>query len=614
MAKLFPNLPFISDETPLSWAGRLAAFHTFGPLTLFLNDLAIPLADLAGGVNGAVERLCDVAGHDPEPVLRNTIRRQGNRRLQLRDEVFSAEFLTGSITQFCPACLAANQANHARPHVAHRCRLAWMFRSVRTCPLHDIPLQQRKRGTWNDFAHELAVLVPETAAELQAIADKQPKRAPSPLQEYVLARLEGQGGPEWLDQQSLEQAVKATEMLGAVIAFGSDARAADLDADAWDQAGRAGWSYVVGGERGVYAALSAIGETRRMKKTDALLRSGDFGMLYSWLSASKLTKDPGPIRDILRDHIVNTTDVVAGSRLMGEPIIEPRWSSIASLARSEHVHPLTLRNVLIARKVVPENAKSRPCSATLIDYKVGRDIAAAMNRAVPFTALPEMIQASRPMVKVLIDSGLLPPLREIGFKHGKVSCAVDRNHVEALFRKLESLAPMVNVTPPGMYDLAKSAEISRVTKAAIVPAVFRGHLSRVYRLKSKMGLNAVVVDPAEIREKEFELQPGVSLQMASGILGVDIEVMGNLISDLTHPPLLTATELFGRSEPCVDPSSLQKFLERWATISMLHAETGFRPEQIQSKLKAAKVKPAFDRKAIGIEIYPRSELHDLFIA
>src|SRR5690606_27851643 len=150
------------------------------------NDLAIPLVDLAGGVNGAVERLCDVAGHDPEPVLRNTIRRQGGRRLELRGEAFSAEFLTGSVTQFCLACLAEDQASHARPHVVHRCRLAWMLRSVRTCPYHGIALLERKQDRWDDFSHELAALVPETAEELRASADAQPKRAPSPLQEYVL--------------------------------------------------------------------------------------------------------------------------------------------------------------------------------------------------------------------------------------------------------------------------------------------------------------------------------------------------------------------------------------------------------------------------------------------
>ena len=38
MRPLFPVLPFASDETPLSWAARQAAFHTGGRLAPFLND------------------------------------------------------------------------------------------------------------------------------------------------------------------------------------------------------------------------------------------------------------------------------------------------------------------------------------------------------------------------------------------------------------------------------------------------------------------------------------------------------------------------------------------------------------------------------------------------
>lgn len=613
MAKLFPHLPFMPDETPLSWAGRLAAFHTFGPLVPFLNDLSIPLTDLAGGVNGSVERLCEITGQDAAPVLHNTLRRQGDRRFSLRGEVFSAEFLTGPTAQLCPACLAEDQAANDRPHVAHRYRLAWMFRTVRTCPQHGIALVERRQGRWDDFARELGALVPEAGEDLAAIADAQSRRAPSSLQDYVLARLTGRRGPDWLDGQDLDQAVKASEMLGAVLEFGAAAGASDLDANGWDQAGRAAYPYVREGVSGIRSALAEIGTARQAETSEVLLRPGDFGMLHSWLNASKLSKDPGPIRELLRDHIVETTDVMAGSKVLGKSVVVPRWSSISSLARSEHVHPLTLRKVLIAREIVPPIAETRPCSATLVNYKEGRDLAAAMKRAVPFTALPQVLHASRPVVQVLIDSGLLPTLRERGPKYGKTSCAVDRNHVEALVRRLWKLAPPVDVAPSGMHDLAKSAEMSRVSLVAILPAIFRGHLTRVNRLKSKMGFHAIIVDPAEIQEKEFEFQPGISMDMACGIIGVEIDVLRNLMSDQMCPALMSSTRVFGQHEPCIEPECLQAFIERWATIAMLRRETGLNPERICDLLSDAKVKPAFDPKRVGTEVYRRSEISDVVL-
>ncbi|EET46281.1 hypothetical protein [Thalassobium sp. R2A62] len=62
MAALFPDLPFQHDETPMSWAARLAAFHTGGRVLPFLNAMSIPAADLATGKPEAVERLCQITG------------------------------------------------------------------------------------------------------------------------------------------------------------------------------------------------------------------------------------------------------------------------------------------------------------------------------------------------------------------------------------------------------------------------------------------------------------------------------------------------------------------------------------------------------------------------
>ena len=73
--RLFPHLPFAQDETAMSWATRMAAFHTGGRLVPFLNDLGIPLANLAGGVKGSIENLCGLGGEDPDRVGRNVVRR-----------------------------------------------------------------------------------------------------------------------------------------------------------------------------------------------------------------------------------------------------------------------------------------------------------------------------------------------------------------------------------------------------------------------------------------------------------------------------------------------------------------------------------------------------------
>lgn len=508
MARLFPRLPFNADETPLSWAARLAAFHTGGRLMPFLNDLGIALRDLVSGGTEALVRLCDIADQDPEPVLHNTVRSTGVRQFLLRGETLSTEMITGPETRFCPACLAEDETGELRRDALRRGRLIWRLQTVRVCPLHHTPLIPRRLGKWDDIAHELPVLVPEGRDELLALADIAMRRQPSPLQGYVLARLEGKLGPAWADGQGLEQATRAAEMLGAVLQFGSGAMAADLSMADWDSAGAAGWQYLQDGEEGVGSALDALHQRARDRgMIGHRSRFATFGMLYRWLSSAKVTKDPGPVRDLLRQHIIDRMDVLPGEVLLGKTVIAPRQASITSIAKYGRVHPLTLRDVLISQQVIPPEARDQPCSATLLDFKTGHAATIEMRRAIAVTLLPNILNASRPMVASLITSGLISALHGDGQKQGKVSRAIDGLRVEALVGEINRAFAKVDAAPEGMVKMAKAAEISRVPLEFILIGVFRRHLKRVVRLRNEPGLGGLLVDPQEVKSFPSRVPP-----------------------------------------------------------------------------------------------------------
>ena len=229
-------------------------------------------------------------------------------------------------------------------------------------------------------------------------------------------------------------------------------------------------------------------------------RFATFGMLYRWLSSSKLTKDPGRIRELLRQHIIDTMDTKPGEVLLGETVVTPKWSSISSIAKSGGVHPFTLRDVLIARRVIPSKAKDRPCSTTLVDFQVGHEVAVEMRRAIAVTALPDLLNASRPIVTCLINTGLLAALHgSNGRKQGKVSRSVDGLRVEALINEINQTFQKVETAPAGQVKLAKAAEMSRLPMEVILIGVFRHHLERVLRLQREPGLGGLLVDPQEVK-------------------------------------------------------------------------------------------------------------------
>ncbi|MBM1816313.1 TniQ family protein [Pseudosulfitobacter pseudonitzschiae] len=504
MSALFPILPFADDETPLSWAARQAAFHTCGRALAFLTDLGIPLVDLARGDEAAVLRLCGRAGHDPAAVLRNTISAVGGRRYQLRGLEFAAEFTTGPVTRICPACLDDDLTGARLPGAALRHRLIWKLAPVRTCPVHGTALRDLRLGKWDDIAHELQAMTSLIDNE-RGVPGR--ARVVSPLQDYAVARLEGCPGPAWLDGQDIDQAVRATEMLGALEAFGPKLKASDMSEDMWDAAGRAGWPIVSEGGAAIREYLMTRVTASRGKR--AAPRAA-FGMLHAWLSGSRLSKKPGPIRDMLRDVILETTPLSKGHMLLGKPVTDPHLCSVASIAKAEGLDARTLRNVLKVAGLLSPAEAEQGSNRLVIDYTVARELIDIVKHAVPVTRLPDLLGASRPLVAILIELGKLHRVLDQRALESKVGKAVDGRGVKSILRFLKIKFPTIDETPEGFVNLSKSAEISRSRLKAILELIFLGHLKKVYRVSGAHGFAAVVVDPEEIKALLVSPPPGLS--------------------------------------------------------------------------------------------------------
>lgn len=508
MPKLFPLLPFISDETPLSWASRQAAFHTGGRLVPFLNDLRIPLMDLSRGKHDAVARLCDITGQDPAPVFHNTITAVGGRRFTLRNIEFSAEFTTGVVTRICPYCLAEDMVDQERPMAMVRHRLQWRFSPVRTCNVHGVLLRDVCRGNWDDMAHQLQNMLPEIQAELMSPSCTAP-RSTSALQSYVLDRFNGKLGQAWLDSQDIDQATRAIEMLGGVIAFGAEKTAAQMTEAMWDVAAEKAFSIFSEGPNAVNEALRTLIEAG-VSETHLLRPRPTFGMLYDWLAASRMPKDPGPINQLLREQILNNMAVTKGQMLLGSPANEPKFSTVANVAENENIHPSTLSNILRVAGLLAEGKGTSRTERTVVKRSDVKEIIELAKRSVPVSRLPSILYASRPMVQALIDLGLLKRIQDHTILKSKIGKAVDKRGIEFLSRFMKSRFEKVTHSPAGFVNLAKAAEQCHAKQRVILELLFGGHLEMGFRLGSERGFASLLVSVAEIKTVLASPPEGVS--------------------------------------------------------------------------------------------------------
>ncbi|MCA2011036.1 TniQ family protein [Cereibacter sphaeroides] len=605
---LAPHIPFDPAESPLSYAARLAAVHTGDRLLQFLKDTEFHPLDMAANKEEALSRLAELSGTPLCDLRANAAVPLGERKYDLRGELVTAEFLANPYTVFCPACLAEDDQKGTR-----RGRWEWSLAVVRTCSRHGVPLLRRAKGPWDDAFRELEYIVSERGEDLQALIATAVPRTVSPHQDYVIRRLNGKAGPEWLDKQSLEQAVRATELLGVLVGRGPDQNLTDLTADDWDDAGRIGFGFTSRGEAGIREALVA----QFRKFDDASGTPGArkiFGKIYDALAHSKSLKDPGDIARILREVITENIPMPAGTKVLHRELPERHLHTVASLAKEQDLDPRTLRDVLIAAAVIPEKAPSH----YPIPVQRGREVSARVKRMVTVTSLPDALACTRPLVDQLFDDRLLTPIYygRPGIK-GRTQKGVDSEELAKLVGRLHAKAIELDAETDGLVPVAKAAEKAKVPAVAVVHMILGGFLERVFRLAGQDGISALRVNPEEIKRHRAFCSMGMSTEETAASLKISPSILWRLVDRSPEEASLTVKWIVGSDTqhgiPRFDPTVVADFNERFAHPSRIAAQYDQQTGKVVNRLKQQRVRPVLTEAEVGAYFYRWCDLKpDLF--
>lgn len=477
---------------------------------------------------------------------------------------------------------------------------------MRTCPSHGSALSELPRRCWDDQFHELSVRVPERGAKLEALAAVAQQRSVSKLQTYAIARLRGAIGPEWLDSQTLEQAVRATELLGALIEFGAARKVSALTSDDWDRAGHAGFEFTCRGPEGIREALHCVQEKFR-KTGKRPMHRNVFGRLYEWLASSKTAKEPGDIKRIVREHIFQTVAMAPGEGVLGECLSERRLHSVASLASQTGLHPKTLGYVLMAKGLI-----STGDTVAVFDAKAGLEVAATVQRMVNVISVPKMLNCSRPQASGLIDERILLPIAigEAGVP-GRTQKAVDQIDIDAFLAALKAGAELVDDVPTGMVKISKGAEKVKVRCVDIIHLILGGFLLNVAELKGVDGYAALYVDPVEVAQVIRVNLPGVSPSQAAAKIGLPAQVVWVLI-DEDEGPIIPAMSIHGRTGHHVIRrvlfEDLRRFRDNYVKSGDIANQLKTDRKNVEQMLRRYRVQPAYSKSQIGVHLYRPADL------
>lgn len=488
MMRLEPHVAMDSSETLFSWLGRLAAIHAGLDLVPFLNDLQIKSREIEIDANGAHERLADLTGVSIGQMAQQHYFSVGDRRLRFRSETFAVEFAPKVHRMVCPLCLEEEGGGDPiRGPRTWKFRLLWTVRYCAACPKHLVGLVSP--------VHKKVGYVPEHDTA-RAVGDRLPelisKAAPrpvTPLQRWVTHRMLGDRGDGWLDRQDIDQAAKATEMLGVVLAHGPMPNMNLMTAEDWDRAWEAGFEVTSRGAEAIVAALEGLTLRGRASTRSFTGPQANLGRLYQWLAFNEASGwRAGPIRDLVREHIIDNYNVAAGDVVLSEVVPCRRVHTAVSLHLATGINSRTARNLM--------EDVGRP--GGVMEAADAERLAADYEASIPLLHVPKYLNCSRVHAQLLSEAGIIKPMGNPGRcrLHSRFMPA----ELDSFLERLRARATDVEITGD-FKDFARCAMKVWVPSPRIVQAVLDGTLSKVALAPGVPGYLGIRVSVSEVKEK-----------------------------------------------------------------------------------------------------------------
>ncbi len=496
MGSLSPVVPLAEGETLTSFVSRLAHVNLM-TLAEFCRLTGLPVQDVIDGTENATFALSHMVDVPATQLLEHAIRRDDKGALFVRGAAMVKTDLRRDRLAFCPACLQEDVA--AGGPVSAYGRLPWSLSAIRTCRKHSLGLCELSPPAGGAARHDWTERIRPVLPHLAGIRATAAFRPSSSFEDYLIRRIEtGSGGQLWLDGLPWHVATKVCEVVGAVRSLGRTPNLKALTAQEWHQAAAAGFDA---------AKHGVVGLRRFMEELlDDFIPSGScsdgpqaaFGRWWQLLAFA--TPDPSfdPVRDVVRDFVVERFAVGPGEMVLGREITERIVHSVRSASVETGSHPKRLRRLLTSSGSLSATVDVADAFA-FFDAKGAEGLLAAVRDAVTATGAEECLGANRVQTSILIKHGFIEPfsrpdegcrLKEILFSKSELD-----SFLAALMRDAVAVSMAPSSRHRSIRGVAKSLKCQTVE---VVSLVIHRKLKWVGRIEGQYGFDAILVDIDEV--------------------------------------------------------------------------------------------------------------------
>jgi len=610
--RLYPTLAPGADETPISFASRLAHLNNCRHLRRFCTDLGLSFQGIADGDPAAIRKLAQISGANEHQLLADAFVRDGTD-YRIRSQKLNKAATALTRIRICPQCAADDIKNSGMaPELAIYNRLQWNIASIRTCVEHNVALENLGVEDTTNAAHDFAGAIASRLTQIETL--KSIACEPSTLEHYLTGRLNRlPGALPFLDGMEFHAAAKLCEMIGAIASGGRHVAVKNFTEDDWRRAGQAGFEIAKEGEKGIRSFLRELQQT--FAPNNGVAHDGPQGVydqLYKWAEFSAKSADFDPFRSIFHQHIIETMPVGAGEQLLGKTVDKRLVHSIRTAAKGFEVHPKRLRKILAAKGLIPADHENWHDNHVLMNA----DAVQKLYDDGVLTGLTrkdaeDYLGAGRVQTKLLVDAGILVPAiatSDIGDQGGWSSFPT--KDLDAFLARLMQDAIPVATAGEGQFDIPAAAKHANCSATEIVRRIIDRKLDWVGRLTTRDKYMSVLVDLQEIKAKTQNLQPlnGLTAQQVQQALKTTHAVVRALIEQ----GILKREKRINPVNRCpvdiVPTAEFEKFSATYVTLFEIAQNQNVHHLQLKKRLTALGTMPAFDPDRIHATFYEREKI------
>ncbi len=557
-------------ETPTSLAARLARRNRCSNVGEFCADIGTDWNAIVRGDGEEILRLARASGVDEGDLRHWAFRPKGRTRLEIGHEIGTYTTVSRSRLRLCVECVVAAVAERGFEGAFRRAD--WQFLSIRTCDRHhhrlrDVPDSRSTlvRGCNYDIVKYLEL----HWEEILALRARSIEQRETSLEQYIRRRLDGRRGSRWIDELALPIVSRASEMLGARIVHGPAIAPAKLTDDMLHAAGSVGFDVISDGPSALRKCLTDLS---REAARQGILHQRGYGLFMDWLAETRGLAEIAPLKDVVRDHIIESSPLRPGERVLGVKIGKPRRISFTSAARQIGIRPQQLIELRASGRIGRTDRDSEAYGLSTDEF---RQLKARVGDRIGFREAAEIIGCAPDHVERFLNAAMLTRKTP-----GATWLSPGRQDVKAL------VAPVMKLPCRAADDqFLPLDEISSRLKWPVhqlYGAFLAGQISGAFRLRDEHGLRALLLCEEHVRrDLKVEASGIVSFRGATRMLNASFPTLrvladsGRLRSAWTEDPRIGLH---------LEKSSLTAFQEQFVTLGEMAARMEAVRRPIQRRL------------------------------